>query len=122
MIDRKSDPYAATGDPRHFLLMAVRTFVRAICGLAGLHRIALMGSLTTDKPTPKDADVLVTNQPRQDLTDLARPARPLNGAPPTTNLGRDIFHAFTPQNNMGRGCPKSQFQHPPSVPAPMCGH
>ena len=80
MIDRTSDPSAATGDPRQFLLMAVRTFVHEICGLAGLHRIALMGSLTTDKPTPKDADVLVTIDPGLELTDLARAARRIWGS------------------------------------------
>jgi len=91
MIDRTSDPSAATGDRRQFLLMAVRTFVHEIRGLAGLHRIALMGSLTTDKLTPKDADVLVTIDPGLDLTDLARAARRLKGAAQARNLGADIF-------------------------------
>ena len=35
MNERLSGHSAATGDPRQFLLMAVRTFVHAIRGLAG---------------------------------------------------------------------------------------
>ena len=47
-------------DPRHYLLMAVLAFVRAARSAPGVHRIALLGSLATAKPLPKDADVLVT--------------------------------------------------------------
>ena len=121
MIDRPSNPSAATGDPRHFLLMAVRTFVHAIGGLAGLHRIALMGSLTTDKLTPKDADVLVTIDPGLDLTDLARAARRLKGAAQTRNLGADIFLADPQHHYLGRVCQYRQCHPRVACRAQNCG-
>ena len=121
MIDRTSDPSAATGDPRQFLLMAVRTFVHEIRGLAGLHRIALMGSLTTDKLAPKDADVLVTIDPGLELTDLARAARRLKGAAQTRNLGADIFLADPQHHYLGRVCQYRQCHPRVACRAQNCG-
>ena len=121
MIDRPSDPSPATGDPRQFLLTAVRTFVHEIRGLAGLHRIALMGSLTTDKLTPKDADVLVTIDPGLDLTDLARAARRLQGAAQTRNLGADIFLADPRHHYLGRVCQYRQCHPRVACRAQSCG-
>jgi hypothetical protein len=121
MNDRTLDPSAATGDPRQFLLMAVRAFVHAICGLAGLHRIALIGSLTTGKPTPKDADVLVTIDPGLDLTDLARAARRLKGAAQARNLGADIFLADPQHHYLGRVCQYRQCHPRVACRAQNCG-
>jgi hypothetical protein len=121
MIDGTSDPSPATGDPRQFLLMAVRTFVHEIRGLAGLHRIALMGSLTTVKLTPKDADVLVTIDPGLDLTDLARAARRLKGAAQTRNLGADIFLADPQHHYLGRVCQYRQCHPRVACRAQSCG-
>jgi hypothetical protein len=59
-------------------------------------RIALFGSLVTDKPVPKDADVLVTIDATMDLASLARLGRRLKGAAQTINLGADIFLADGP--------------------------
>jgi hypothetical protein len=42
------------------LLRGVLKFVAHAKDLSGVSRIALIGSLTTTKPNPKDADVLVT--------------------------------------------------------------
>jgi hypothetical protein len=42
-------------------------------------RIALLGSLATEKPVPKDADVLVTIDAAMDLGPLARLGRGLQG-------------------------------------------
>jgi hypothetical protein len=42
------------------LIAEVLPFVRAASGLPGVLRIALIGSLTTDEPNPKDVDVLAT--------------------------------------------------------------
>jgi hypothetical protein len=44
----------------------------------GILRIALLGSLATDKPVPKDADVLATID-ATDLSSLARFGRRLKG-------------------------------------------
>ena len=121
MNDRPSDPSATRGAPRQFLLTAVRTFVHASCGLAGLHRIALMGSLTTCKPSPKDADVLVTIDPGLDLTDLARAARRLQGAAQTRNLGADIFLADPRHHYLGRVCQYRQCHPRVACRAQRCG-
>ena len=61
-------------EPRRALLLAVCSFVRAARICPGVLRIALMGSLVTNKPIPKDADVLVTIDDTTDLTGLARAA------------------------------------------------
>jgi len=121
MNERPSDRSATRGDPRQFLLMAVRTFVHEIRGLAGLHRIALMGSLTTDKLAPKDADVLVTIDPGLDLTGLARAARRLKGAVQARNLGADIFLADPQHHYLGRVCQYRQCHPRVACRAQSCG-
>ena len=45
---------------REFLLREVLRFVRTASTIPGVTRIALVGSLATMKPNPKDADVLVS--------------------------------------------------------------
>jgi hypothetical protein len=57
---RQLGPRPSVADPRRHLLRAVLAFVREARSLPGVLRIALLGSLATDKPVPKDADVLVT--------------------------------------------------------------
>ena len=57
---RANDPQTHAQGVRAQLLGAVRQFVESIKGSPGVIRIALIGSLTTDKRDPKDADVLVT--------------------------------------------------------------
>jgi predicted nucleotidyltransferase len=71
----------------------VLTFVRSARSTPGVLRIALLGSLATDKPVPKDADVLVSIDPDVDLDPLARLGRRLQGTAQTINLGADIFLA-----------------------------
>ena len=56
---------------RHKLLAEVRIFVQAASRIPGVTRIAIIGSLTTDKVDPKDADMLVTVAEGTDLTPLA---------------------------------------------------
>ena len=51
-------------------------------------RIAVIGSLTTEKPSPKDADVLVTLRDDADVELLAQLGRKLKGTAQTRNLGR----------------------------------
>jgi hypothetical protein len=80
-------------DPRPHLLEAVLAFVRAARSTPGVLRIALLGSLATEKPVPKDADVLVTIDAPMDLDPLARLGRRLQGTAQTINLGADIFLA-----------------------------
>ncbi len=104
---RNSRPFAprpSVPDPRPHLLGAVLAFVRATRSTPGVLRIALLGSLATDKPVPKDADVLVTIDPAMDLAPLARLGRRLQGTAQTINLGADIFLADSTGRYLGRIC------------------
>jgi hypothetical protein len=82
----------------------VLDFVRAAKSCPGILRIALVGSLATDKPVPKDADMLVTIDPGIDLSSLARIGRRLKGTAQTINLGADIFLADETGRYIGRIC------------------
>jgi hypothetical protein len=75
---------------RAFLIAEVRAFVSDACRLAGITRIALIGSLTTEKLEPKDADLLVTVTDDADLEPLARLGRRLQGRAQSINRGGDI--------------------------------
>jgi hypothetical protein len=89
------------------LLTAVLAFVRSASRLAGVKRIALIGSLTTPEPSPKDADLLVTVTDDMDLAPLAKAARQLNGRTMQTGRSRggDVFLADVAGNYLGRTCP-----------------
>lgn len=89
---------------RDDLLSEVRRFVEAARNCPGVRRIALVGSLTTNKATPKDADVLVTMDDDADLTRLATLGRRLKGRAQSKNSGADIFLADPTGNYIGRIC------------------
>src|SRR5882672_3772980 len=101
---RRPEPQPSVPDPRHRLLKAVLAFVQAARSVSGVHRIALVGSLTTDKPVPKDADVLVVIDADIDLEPLARIGRRLKGKAQGINLGADIFLADAAGRYLGRIC------------------
>lgn len=58
-----------------------------------MERIALVGSLTTNKSIPKDADVLVTITDEIDLQELATIDRKLKGTGQCMGSGADVFLA-----------------------------
>lgn len=97
-------PRPSIPDPRPYLLAAVLAFVREASLLPGVLRIALVGSLATDKPIPKDADVLVTIDAGTDLSPLARLGRRLKGTAQRINLGGDIFLVDADGRYIGRIC------------------
>lgn len=101
---RQLGPRPSVPDPRRHLLSAVLAFVRAARSSPGVLRIALLGSLATEKPVPKDADVLVTIGANMDLASLAHLGRRLKGAAQTINLGADIFLADGANCYLGRIC------------------
>jgi hypothetical protein len=101
---RPFGPQPSVPDPRRHLLAAVLAFVRAARSSPGILRIALVGSLATDKPVPKDADVLVTIDAAMDLAPLAVIGRRLKGAGQTINLGADVFLADEAGRYIGRIC------------------
>jgi len=102
----RREKYADPIDPavRAFLIAEAFRFINAICSMPGIERIALIGSLTTDKPDPKDADLLVTVADDLDLTALATESRRLKGRAQTKNRGADIFLASPAGKYIGRIC------------------
>jgi hypothetical protein len=111
----------SVSDPRRHLLSAVLAFVRAARSSPGVLRIALLGSLATKKPVPKDADVLVTIDTIVDLASLARPGRRLKGAAQTINLGADIFLADGENCYLGRICHYRECHARAACQALHCG-
>jgi hypothetical protein len=99
---RRADPIDLA--VRAFLIAETFRFVDAICSMPGIEKIALVGSLTTDKPDPKDADLLVTVADDLDLTALATESRRLKGRAQTKNRGADIFLAKPTGQYIGRIC------------------
>jgi hypothetical protein len=93
---------------RSFLLSEALIFALAASQLAGVTRIALIGSLATDKPDPKDADMLVTVSDDADLAPLATLARKLQGHCQSQNLGGEVFLADPAGRYLGRTCPWRQ--------------
>ena len=102
--NRIHNPTPTVAEPRRPLLLAVRSFVHAASDCRGVLRIALLGSLTTAKAIPKDADVLVIVDGDMKLHALARAGRRLQGFAQTMNLGADIFLADERGRYLGRIC------------------
>lgn len=67
-------------------------------------RIALVGSITTSKPDPKDIDLLVSVMDGSDLVGLAVLGRRLKGMAQSLGKGADIFIADTRGRYLGRIC------------------
>jgi hypothetical protein len=82
----------------------VLRFVQTAQQLDGVLRIALIGSLATTKPRPKDADLLVTVTEQADLAPLAMAGRKLKGHAQQQNLGADIFLCSPEGTYIGRTC------------------
>lgn len=89
---------------RQQLLGALRRFVATARQIAGVRRIALLGSIVTTKPNPKDIDVLVVVTDDADLTSLAMCARRLQGQAQGFNRGADVFLADERGTYIGRTC------------------
>jgi len=90
---------------RTHLLAGVLAFTQAACRVPSVTRIALIGSLATDKPDPKDADTLVTVADDADLTLLAAHGRKLLGHCQSRNRGGEVFLANPRGVCLGRACP-----------------
>ena len=89
---------------RRFLLHESVSFVRCATSISGVRKIGLLGSLTTEKPEPKDIDLLVTIDDDVDLTALAAAGRRLKGKAQGRNKGADIFLANPIGIYIGRTC------------------
>jgi predicted nucleotidyltransferase len=103
----EDDEAASPQEPsrRARLIAEALAFVQAACQLPGVTRIALIGSLTTGEPEPKDADLLVTVAEDMDLAPLATLGRKIQGHAQSFNRGADVFLAGPKGNYLGRTCP-----------------
>jgi hypothetical protein len=89
---------------RRALLEAALAFVREAQALAGVTRLALIGSLSTAKPFPKDVDLLATITDAVDLRALARMGRRMAGRAQGINGSAEVFLASPEGVYLGRTC------------------
>lgn len=90
---------------RATLLELTADFVRLARTCPGVARIALIGSVVTAKPRPKDVDLLVTVTPSLEMPRLAKLGRRLKGsAQARLNSGADVFLADAYGHYLGRVC------------------
>ena len=89
---------------RNTLLEAALWFVRAAAELPGVRRIALIGSILTDRVSPKDVDLVVYVPDDLDLTALAALGRRIKGRLQSHSRGADVFVANERGRYIGRTC------------------
>lgn len=92
-------------DPRPKMIEESLGFTRKARQLPGVLRIALIGSLVTDKAGPKDVDLLVTVADDMDLEPLAALGRKLQGRMQNISRGGEVFLADPRGAYLGRTCP-----------------
>src|SRR2546426_1791443 len=95
---------AAFEDHRQELLNGLRRFAASARQIAGIRRIAVLGSIVTAKPDPKDIDVLVVVADDPDLAPLANCSRRLQGHAQSVNRGADVFLTDERGTYIGRTC------------------
>lgn len=91
--------------PRYQLITQARLFISKAMHLPGVTRIALVGSILTNKTQPKDVDLLLTIGAGVDMAQLAKLSRQLKGRLQGQNLGADVFLADAAGTYLGRTCP-----------------
>ena len=89
---------------RPSLIQLAGAFAQEAVRVAGVTRVALVGSITTTKPDPKDVDLLVTVEDTADLTPLAVLGRRLMGKTQSLASGADVFLADPEGEYIGRIC------------------
>ena len=95
---------ATSASHRQRLIDGLRRFVASVSQIAGVRRVAILGSIATDKPDPKDIDLLVVVADDADLMPLATCARRLQGHAQSFNRGADVFLADERGTYIGRAC------------------
>ncbi len=94
----------SSSEVRETLLRLVLDFVQSARNVAGVVRIAMLGSLLSSKARPKDADLLVSLLGDIDLGPLAQLGRRLQGRAQGMNSTADIFLADEAGQYIGRVC------------------
>jgi predicted nucleotidyltransferase len=95
---------ASRANVRDSLLEAALWFVQAAAQLSGVQCIALIGSILSNRQSPKDVDLLVYVADDADLAPLASTARRLQGRLQSHNRGADVFLADEQRQYLGRTC------------------
>ena len=90
---------------RRALLVLAADFINEVRALPGVERLALLGSIVTEKARPKDIDLLVTISDACDLQRLATSARRLRGRAQSLGSGADVFLGAENGVYLGRTCP-----------------
>jgi len=93
---------------RGALLLAAKWFFNRATKLESVTRIALIGSICTDKKNPKDIDILLTIAPAADIAPISKLKRQMSGRIQRGLLGADIFLAEE-GSYIGRPC---RFREP----------
>lgn len=78
--------------------------MESVRNLDGVGQIAVLGSIVTAKPSPKDIDVLVMVDDHTDLVPLATYSRQLKGYTQSINKGTDVFLSNQQGKYIGRVC------------------
>jgi hypothetical protein len=89
---------------RTTMLAAIEFFFERATNLEAVQRIALVGSIVTPKPVPRDIDILVTVANDVDLRPLAHLSRQTRGRVQSINHGCDVFVANPAGRYVGRMC------------------
>ena len=89
---------------RSDLLDATIQFITSIVEVPGVQSVSLLGSIVTDRPDPKDIDLLLTIADDTDVSVVAAHARRLQGRAQQLNRGADVFLADERGTYLGRTC------------------
>jgi hypothetical protein len=101
---KRSEQLRALGNARVQLLAFLPWFVQRASRISGVQRLALLGSITTEKKNPKDIDFLVQVADDANLAPLAKLGRQLQGRAQQFNHGADIFLTNPQGVYIGRTC------------------
>jgi hypothetical protein len=105
LTDERQYGERSSTEVRATLLELTREFVANARTCPGVSRIALVGSILSSKPRPKDVDVLVSVSASLDMGRLAKLGRRLKGsAQARLNSGADVFVADDRGRYLGRVC------------------
>jgi len=86
------------------MLEGLVVFLTRVRELEGIQRIALVGSICTEKENPKDIDLLLTIEDDVDLAPLAKITRQLSGHCQQRGRNGEVFLADPRGNYLGRIC------------------
>ena len=112
----------SSSEVRTTLIELTADFVRLARTCPGVLRIALLGSVTTSKPRPKDVDLLVSVTPSVEMPRLAKLGRRLKGsAQARLNSGADVFLSDASGGYLGRVCHYRECHPRVLCRARLCG-